>query len=372
MQTWAVPHPAALKKTVVDGARRGLDVVTLFDTVTAVLRPAIGFHAYCWETLDPVSLLPTSGVTENLPRESAGAYFENEYRQDDVNKFEDLLAEGVASRSLFAATGGQPQRSRRYRDIYAPNGFGDELRTVLSDGDECWGAVSFLRRAADEPFDEADTVFMAGVSQHLGAAIRTAVVLRASDRGGEGGPGVAVIDSGGRLVSTTTAADQWLGLLDDSRHGAGRRRLPVAVESVLAQLDRPDCPAPRARVQAADGTWLVVHGAELHGDMSGQRVVVIEPVAPRELAGVIVRAYGLSPRERQVAELVLRGLATKAVARALDLSPHTVTDYLRSLFEKVGVRSRRELAARLLVEHYLPRMMSGTEIAATGWFVDAT
>lgn len=49
-------------------------------------------------------------MTENLPRESAGAYFENEYGQDDVNKFEDLLAEGIASRSLFAATDGQPER----------------------------------------------------------------------------------------------------------------------------------------------------------------------------------------------------------------------------------------------------------------------
>lgn len=108
------------------------------------------------------------------------------------------------------------------------------------------------------------------------------------------------------------------------------------------------------RVQATDGTWLVVHGAELHGGDAGQRVVVIEKVAPRELASVIVRAYGLSSRERQVAELVLRGLPTKQVARALELSPHTVTDYLRTLFDKVGVRSRRELAARLLVITIFP------------------
>ena len=84
----------------------------------------------------------------------------------------------------------------------------------------------------------------------------------------------------------------------------------------------------------------------------------------------MVRAYGLSSRERQVAELVLRGLPTKQVARALKLSPHTVTDYLRSLFDKVGVRSRRELAARLLVDHHLPRMFVGAEIGPDGWFLD--
>jgi len=124
-------------------------------------------------------------------------------------------------------------------------------------------------------------------------------------------------------------------------------------------------------VPAADGTWLVVHGATLHGGEGGQRVVVIEKVAPRELAAVIVRAYGLSSRERQVAELVLRGLPTKQMAQALQLSPHTVTDYLRSLFDKVGVRSRRELAARVLVEHHLPRMFRSTEVGADGWFLDA-
>lgn len=146
---------------------------------------------------------------------------------------------------------------------------------MLTDGVECWGAVSFLRQAGDEPFDDDDAAFMASVGPHVGAAIRTAVVLRASNRGREGGPGVAVIDRDGRIVSKTTAADHWLAALDDPRHDAGRRRLPVAVESVLAQLDRGNGGVPRARVQAADGTWLVVHGADLHGDTSGQRVVVI-------------------------------------------------------------------------------------------------
>jgi len=42
---------------------------------------------------------------------------------------------------------------------------------------------------------------------------------------------------------------------------------------------------------------------------------------------------------------------------------------LRSLFAKVGVTSRRELAARLLVDHHLPLMFSGTDIGADGWFL---
>ena len=371
MQTGWVTSTAAARTALVDISRQGLALPDLFEAATRVLQPAVGCWAYCWETLDPVTLLPTSGVTHNLPPESAPAYLENEYGQEDFNKFEDLLASGMAARTLFDATDGQPQRSRRYRELYVPNGLGPELRVVLADGQDCWGAVSFLRKATADEFASQVTALMAQVAGHLGWAIRTALLLNAGARGGDDAPGVVVVDKAGSIVSTTMAADRWLDLLEDQRHTAGRDRLPVAVEAVLAQLARGmDAPSPRARVQAIDGSWLVVHGAELHGRDAGQRVVVIEKVAPKELASVMVRAYGLSSRERQVAELVLRGLPTKQVARALKLSPHTVTDYLRSLFDKVGVRSRRELAARLLVDHHLPRMFVGAEIGPDGWFLD--
>lgn len=371
MQTAWVTSTATARAALIDITRQGLEIRALFDAATEILQPALGSWAYCWETLDPVTLLPTSGLTHNLPPESAPAYFENEYGHEDFNKFEDLFASRMAARTLFDATAGQPQRSRRYCELYLPNGLGPELRAVLADGQDCWGAVSFLRKATADEFPSHATALVAQVAGHLGWAIRRTLLLNAGARSVDDSPGVVVVDRAGRIVSTTMAADRWLDLLEDRRHSAGRDRLPVAVEAVLAQLARgTDAPSPRARVQASDGTWLVVHGAELHGGDAGQRVVVIEKVAPRELASVIVRAYGLSSRERQVAELVLRGQATKQVARALELSPHTVTDYLRSLFDKVGVRSRRELAARLLVDHHLPRMFGGAEIGPDGWFLD--
>ncbi len=297
---------------MVEMTRAGLDSPALFDAATELLRPAVGFWAHCWETLDPVTLLPTSGLTENLPPDSAPAYFDNEYGQEDFNKFEDLLRDGIVARTLLEATGGQPARSRRYRELYLPNGLGPELRAVLTEGGECWGAVCFLRRASEDDFPPSAVTLVAQVASALGSGVRTALLLRAAAHGGEDAPGVVVVDKAGEIVSTTSAAEHWLDLLHDEHHRAGRDRLPVAVEAVLAQLaSGSEVDAPRARVQVADGTWLVVHGATLHGGEGGQRVVVIEKVAPRELAAVIVRAYGLSSRERQVAELVLRGLPTK-------------------------------------------------------------
>jgi hypothetical protein len=47
-----------------------------------------------------------------------------------------------------------------------------------------------------------------------------------------------------------------------------------------------------------------------------------------------------------------------------------VQDHLKSIFEKTGVRSRRELVATILREQYLPRAMSGRPVAPAGSFME--
>src|ERR1041385_9309901 len=97
---------------LVELTRAGLPIRELFTEATRILRPLVELDAVCWETLDPATLLPTSGVTEGLPQESAPAYFENEYGCDDYNKFDQLFAPGVTAQPLFETTGGHPERSK--------------------------------------------------------------------------------------------------------------------------------------------------------------------------------------------------------------------------------------------------------------------
>ena len=49
---------------------------------------------------------------------------------------------------------------------------------------------------------------------------------------------------------------------------------------------------------------------------------------------------------------IARGGSTAEIAAELFLSPHTVRDYVKTVFEKLGVSSRGELVARLFAEHY--------------------
>jgi DNA-binding CsgD family transcriptional regulator len=54
----------------------------------------------------------------------------------------------------------------------------------------------------------------------------------------------------------------------------------------------------------------------------------------------------LTPQEHRVASLVTEGLTNREVADRLFVSTNTIESHLRHLFQKVGVRSRTELAAR--------------------------
>jgi DNA-binding NarL/FixJ family response regulator len=53
-----------------------------------------------------------------------------------------------------------------------------------------------------------------------------------------------------------------------------------------------------------------------------------------------------------VAERVMHGLSNEDVAEQLRISAYTVQDHLKSIFDKTGFSSRKELAARLFRDHH--------------------
>lgn len=126
----------------------------------------------------------------------------------------------------------------------------------------------------------------------------------------------------------------------------------------------------RTRVPTSVGTWVVIHGSVIGDPAEGRTAVILEPAQSPEIAPLIVAAYALTARERQVTQLVLHGLSTAEIAGHLHVSEYTVQDHLKAIFEKVGVRSRRELVAAVFFQHYVPRLQAGAQIGATGWFVD--
>ena len=83
-------------------------------------------------------------------------------------------------------------------------------------------------------------------------------------------------------------------------------------------------------------------GDELDALASGGVLNVLRHTSDARLA-----AYGLTAREREICSEVIAGYSTADISGRLFISSNTVQDHLKSIFSKVGVRSRGELVARL-------------------------
>jgi len=66
-----------------------------------------------------------------------------------------------------------------------------------------------------------------------------------------------------------------------------------------------------------------------------------EPVKPA--SGAAVEDAALGPREQQVLKLLVDGLSYKEIAGELGITSNTVGTYVRRIYEKLHVRSRREI-----------------------------
>jgi DNA-binding CsgD family transcriptional regulator len=94
--------------------------------------------------------------------------------------------------------------------------------------------------------------------------------------------------------------------------------------------------------------------------------VIIDPAHPAQISPLLMSAYGLTEREQDVTSLVLRGRSTSQIAAELVLSPHTVQEHLKAVFEKTDVRSRRELVGKIYFDHYEPRVRDNESRAING------
>jgi DNA-binding CsgD family transcriptional regulator len=121
-------------------------------------------------------------------------------------------------------------------------------------------------------------------------------------------------------------------------------------------------------VQTRAGRWAVLHASHLPAGRADAIAVIIDEPSPSELAPMLMMAYGLTSQEQTVTGLVCRGLSTREIGERLHISGHTVQDHLKSIFDKTGVRSRRELVAAILQEQYLPRAMTGQPVGPSGFF----
>lgn len=358
---------AMAKERIAELARRALDLATFWRECSAAIAPAVPHYlGPCWFTLDPASLLVTSHFQEGMeeiPRE----WLAQEYYSDDYNKMADVARSKRGVATLHEATGGDPNRSPRYQQaIVAYGGEQEMIAGLRTCSGEVWGALGLYREKGRPLFDADDLDFVRALAPSLAEGARRALLLgEATQPEGPEAPGLIVLGADWRVESMTPGVERWLAELpdgdwDDADWDQGR--LPSVVQAVAGQALRTAAGADSpgeiafARVLSRAGRWIVLHGAALVSDGSRRAAVIVEPAHPARIIPLLMAAYQLTDREQAVTRLVLQGSSTAEIAARLFISTHTVQQHLKKVFEKTGVRSRRELAGKVFFAHYEPRV----------------
>lgn len=356
----------------------------LLGIVDAELRRVLRYDGATWFGTDPATLLATTPTRiEGIEAGHCDTFWMREFLVDDAILFRDLQREARPVASLRDATDDRPVRSARYREFLAPQGYDDELRAVFKLGDSVWGIVGLYRERGRPAFDAHDQAVMSAVTGLLATALRAHSAGSTPWQSAPTAPGLLMFDGSDSLVSANPEATEWLDELDsgtimlsalsDARAwvmpGSGRELLENGFPpSIIALVARARAVASghekgpaRLRLRGRNGQWLVLHASCMSGGADGPSTVavVVEPAKSNEIAPIIVEAYALTPRERDVVRAIARGLSGPEIAAELFLSPHTVRDYVKSVFEKVGVGSRGELVAKLFAEHYTEALHAG-------------
>ncbi|MGH2887358.1 MAG: response regulator transcription factor [Solirubrobacteraceae bacterium] len=361
---------------------RGLPRKDFFAELSPRLRNVIDNDASCWHTLDPHTRLMTSDSPEELiergvfaPDETQAAgelLVRSEYIVDDVNTFAALAARRVPVGILDHTTRGAPESSARYRDLLLPADIPHELRAAFVIRGRVWGAVHIARRAASGPFQQRDADALAGVAAAIARGIRASLRFDAARRvTGVEAPGLVVLGPGDEVELITPPARELLASMRSDRPAYADDAMATPVLA-LASFVRgaPDAAQVGSNVVTVPGSdgWITLH-ASLPSPPGDRRVaIVLERAAGARSATVRLEAFGATAREREVATLLARGLSRAEMAEELVLSPHTVEDHVKSLYDKLGVASRHELVARVFLDEYLPEVARQTPLTSRGRF----
>jgi DNA-binding CsgD family transcriptional regulator len=341
-------------------ARAGHDAVTFWSEVAELISPVVpNFMGPCFFTIDPASLLMTSHFNPVMQEPFPHEFYELEYLVEEAHDHASVARSPAGISTLHEACGGDPTQSVRWQANQELGGDQELLLALRNRAGDTWGMAGMYRENDRPHFDADEMAFLRAAAPALAEGARHALVLgEASDPEGPDAPAVLVLSDAAEVESATPGAERWVSELPDGDWDAGRLGQAIASVAVRALRGGEDVPGEVAvaRVQTRSGTWMVVHGAALVGNGPPRVAIILEPASPARITPLLMSAYGLTEREQEVTLRVLQGDSTAQIAERLVVSPHTVQEHLKNIFEKTGVRSRRDLVGKVFFNHYEPRV----------------
>jgi DNA-binding CsgD family transcriptional regulator len=327
---------AVTRDAVAKLASAAVDPAEFFSEIATRLRRVVPYDASGWMTLDPDTLLPSGALETQKPAELVRALWRNELQVPDAHKLTVLAARPAPVAALSQLSPAAAADSERLQVILSPRGIGDEMRVMLRAGGSTWGHFALYRESGSRVFDADELDRVADLAVQVGEGLRRSLSRRPAPEAVDAlAPGVVAFDGVGSITSATSEASRLMSLMPGDA--------TTMLYAVAAKASQSD--GAKARIRLLDGQWLLAHGGRMHGAPadSAQVTVTLTPAPRSDVMSILLRLHGLSAREREVAELLMTATATDAIAERLYISPHTLHDHVKSIFAKLGAKSRAEL-----------------------------
>lgn len=278
-------------------------------------------YTRCWESAG--SQFP--GLMSNLSTSRADAAMND-------TSVRDFARPSRLERSSFVEDGAlwKPEvylECRPYRTILAPFGLRHQQRLLAYHGNRFLGWVGLVRSHGTKPFTYHDRSRLQPLVQPVITALLTAERLENAALPEEAGD--IILSASGRVAHATSHGQAWLA------HPGFATRLAAAVRA----MDRDETSAEEhlgvgpaqvrmVRVDGADGVRYLAQVGPL-------TALTMHPDTP------------LTPTQRKIAYYLAAGATVKEAADALGVSAETVRTHLRTIYRRLVVSSRVELARAL-------------------------
>src|SRR5262245_6493191 len=268
----------------------------------------------------------------------------------ELNWLQDLLdATGHAVYNMALMTMEEWLRNPLYTKLKYLHDIRHEVQAPVGNRD---GVIGTLHIGTADP-DRGITPYEVQLTEALGRVIGTVIERLDSrlDAQRERAQAVLALDRTGTAVVITDAADP------EPRPNAAAQLMLAEVLDAERHLNRvitrPGVDWSFSRhvnVELVGGGTGLLHGYSnrTNGDTAATMITVLELQRDQAEIGAETLA-ALTPREREVALLVVDGSSDRQIAQRLYLSPHTVSQYVKRIYRKLDVSSRVALT-RLLVE----------------------
>jgi DNA-binding CsgD family transcriptional regulator len=266
--------------------------------------------------------------------------------EDPVRRQERVTGAPVYNLRLMSVA--EWRESLVYRHAFAIHRMDHLVGVPMFVGDD---SVATLRLAAsgERDFAAADLARAKAYADLLGPAIRrirgSTSVERQRDRAllalDLTGSAVAMTDPLDHDVKLNRAARRLLAEVVDAEQCLHRvlSRPPGALSGPFAQL---------IEVELEGGGRGTLHGHSTPASDDELGLVTVLELKPERPSLSPVALAALTPREAEVAVEVANGLSDREIAETLCLSRHTVSQYVKRIYRKLGVDSRVALTRALL------------------------